>query len=89
MKDIERKDLVNAVLASRDEIDPHLATELLKAIVDAEIDFALNGDAAIYAIDAALTAAVHHGVHDVQEADATDAIRGKVNRVREDEENGA
>ena len=36
MTTIERKDLVNAVLASRDELDPDLETELLEAIVDAE-----------------------------------------------------
>ena len=62
MKNIERKDLIDAVLVSRDEIDPELETELLVAIVDAETDFAGDGDAAMRAIDAALTAAIDRSV---------------------------
>ena len=74
MKNIERKDLVNAVLASRDEIDPELETKLLEAIVNAEADSAGDGDVAMRAIDAALTAAIDRGVGSVQvvETAATD-----------------
>ena len=88
MKDIERKDLVDAVLASRDEIDPELETELLKAIMDAEIDSALDGDAAMDIIAAALTAATNRGVGDVQEADAAEATEDDVNSDRENGETG-
>ena len=89
MKDIEHNDLVNAVLASRDEIDPELETELLKAIVDAEIDSALDGDVAIDAIAAVLTAATDRGAGDVQEVDAAEATEDAVNGDHENEENGA
>ena len=89
MKNIERKHLVNAVLASRDEIDPELETELLEAIVDAETDCTGDGDVAMHAIDAALTAAIARGVGYVQEADAVDAAKDDVNGDGEDEEDGA
>ena len=89
MKDVERKCLLNAALASRDDIDPELETELLEAIVDAEIDSAPNGDAAMDAIDAALTAAINRGVGDIQEVDAAQATEDDVNGGRENEENGA
>ena len=86
MKNIERKDLVNAVLASRDEIDPEFETELLEAIVDAETDSAGDGDTAMRAINAALTAAIDRGVGYVQEADAADATEDDVNSDGEDQE---
>ena len=89
MKNIERKDLVNALLASRDEIDPELETELLEAIVDAEMVSAGDGDMAIHAIDVALNAAIDRGVGYVQEADAAEAPEDDVNGDGEDEENGA
>ena len=89
MKNIERKDLVNALLASRDEIDPDLETELLEAIVDAEMVSAGDGDMAIHAIDVALNAAIDRGVGYVQEADATEPTEDDVNGDGEDEENGA
>ena len=66
MKTIERTDLVAAVLASRDEIDPDLETELLEAIVDAEWGSGGDSDAAMAVIDAALTAAIDRGVGNVQ-----------------------
>ena len=73
MKTIERTDLVVAVLASRDEIDPDLETELLEAIVDAEWGSGGDGDAATAAIDAALTAAIDRGVGNGQEENASAA----------------
>ena len=73
MKNIERRDLVRAVLASRDEIDPGLETELLEAIVDAETDSAGDSDVAMRAIDAALTAAIARGVGNVQGENAAAA----------------
>ncbi len=89
MKNIEGKDLVNAVLASRDEIDPGLETELLEAVLDAETASAGDGDAAMRAIDAALTAATNRGVGYVQEVDAAEATENDVNGDGEDEEDGA
>ena len=89
MKNIERKDLVNAVLASRDEIDPELETQLLEAIVDAETDSEGDGDVAMRAIDAALTVAASRGVGYVQEVDAVEATEDNVNGDGEDEEDGA
>lgn len=63
MTTIERKHLMNAVLASRDEVDPDLETELLEAIVRAEADAAGDGDAAMRAIDAAVTVAIARRGH--------------------------
>lgn len=63
----ERTDLVNAVLASRDETDPNLETELLEAIVDAEVRLPGDSEGAMRAIDAAVTAAIERGVGNVQE----------------------
>ena len=71
MKSNEHKDLVDAVLASRDEIDPALETALLEAIVDAEINSAGDGDAAMHTINAALTAAIDRGVGYVQGASSS------------------
>ena len=88
MKKIERRDLVKAVLASRDEVDPGLETELLEAIVDAETASAGDSDAAMRAIDSAVTAAISRGVGYVQEADAGEAIEDVVNGDGEDEEDG-
>ena len=79
MKSSEHKDLVSAVLASRDEIDPELETELLEAIVDAEFRSAGDGDAAMGAIGTALTAAIERGVGFVQGADSSEAIEDTVN----------
>lgn len=58
----ERTDLVDAVLASREELDPGFDAELLVAMMDAEASAAGDGDAAIRAIDAAVTAALGRGV---------------------------
>lgn len=80
---------MNALLASRDEIDPELETELLEAIVDAEMVSAGDGDMAIHAIDVALNAAIDRGVGYVQEAGAAEATEDDVNGDGEDEENGA
>lgn len=62
MTTIERRDLVNAVLQSRDDLDPGLDTAFLEAVVNAEADAAGDGDAAIRAIDAAVMAAIARGV---------------------------
>lgn len=62
METNERTDLVAAVLASRNEIDPELETELLEAIVDAECSSGGDSDEAMRAIDAALSAAIDRGV---------------------------
>ena len=64
---------MSAVLASRDEIDPDLETELLEAIVDAETDSTGDSDEAMRAIDAALTAAIDRGVGNAQGEDASTA----------------
>ncbi len=86
MTTIERKDPVDAVMASRDEIDADLETELLAAIVDAEATAAGDGDAATRAIDAAVTAAIERGVghHEETEAPAAD-----IDAYNEDEEDEA
>lgn len=75
-KTIERKDLVAAVLASRDKIDPDLETELLEAIVDAEWGSGGDSDAATAAINAALSAAIGRGVGNVQARNASAATDG-------------
>ena len=62
MTTIERKDLVDAVLRTRDAIDPSLESELLEAIVNAEASAGGDGDAAIRTIDAAVNAAIERGV---------------------------
>ena len=89
MKNIERKDLVSAVLESRDTIDPELDTELLEDVVDAESDSAGGGDAAIRAIDAAVTAAIVRGVGYVQETSTAAASDDNVNGEGEDQEDEA
>ena len=89
MKNSEHQDLVGAVLASRDEIDPELETELLEAIVDAETNSAGDGDVAMRAIDAALTAAIDRGVGYVQGADSSEATKDNVNGGGADFEDGA
>ena len=80
---------MNAVLASRDEIDPELETELLVAIVDAETNFAGDGDAAMRAIDAALTAALGRGVGSVQGAGSSEATEDTMTRAGKDLEDEA
>lgn len=62
MTTTERSDLINAVLASRDELEPYLETELLEAIVDAETGHLGDGEAAMRAIDMAVSAAIERGV---------------------------
>ena len=89
MKNIERKDLIDAVLASRDVADPELETELLEAIVDAETSSAGDGDAAMRAIDAAITAAIGRGVGHVQAADVAGWTEYDVNDNGGVEESGA
>lgn len=66
----ERTDLVNAVLTSRDDVDPDLETELLEAIVDAEARLPGDSEGAMRAIDAAVTAAIERGVGNVQERES-------------------
>ena len=78
MKTIERTDLVAAVLASRDQMDPDLETELLEAIVDAEWGSGGDSDAAMAAIDAALTAAIDRGVGNAQEENASAETDGTI-----------
>lgn len=73
MTTIERKDLVDAVLASRDEVDPDFESDLLEAIVDAEADAAGDGDAAMRAIDAAVTSGIERGVGYLEEMEPADA----------------
>jgi hypothetical protein len=64
---IDRKDLVDAVLESRDSLDPDLETALLEAIVDAEAGATGNAEAAIRAVDEAISAAVERGVGSTEE----------------------
>ncbi len=59
---IERRDLLKAVLATRDELDPGLDTGLLEAILDAESGAGDDGDAAMRAIKVVVDAAVRAGV---------------------------
>ena len=80
---------MNAVLASRDEIDPELETELLEAIVDAETNSAGDGDAAVRAIDAALIAAIDRGVGNVQGAGSSEATEDTMTRAGRDLEDEA
>lgn len=86
MKSNEHKDLVNAVLASRDAIDPGLETAVLEAIVSAEINSAGDGDAAMRAINAALTAAIDRGVGYVQGASSSEVPDENVGGDGEDME---
>lgn len=86
MKNIDRGDLLNAVLASRDKIDPELETELLEAIVDAETTFSGDGDAAMRAIDTAVTATIDSGVCFPEEADTVESFGADVSRDCKDEE---
>lgn len=62
MSTIERKDLVRAVLVSRDELDPGLETDLLIAIVTAEAEAAGDAEVALRAIEAAVGDALKRGV---------------------------
>lgn len=50
------------MLASRDELDPDLDTELLIAVIDAEADAAGDGDKALRDVEAAISAALERGV---------------------------
>ena len=88
MKSSEHKDLVNAVLASRDDIDPELESGLLEAIVDAETISGGDGDAAMRAIDAAVTAAIERDVGAVQGASPSEAAEDKANGASEYLEDG-
>ncbi len=65
MSTIERKDLVRAVLASRDELDPKLETDVLVAVVQAEVDAAGDAEAALRAIDVAVSSAMRRGAGSV------------------------
>jgi hypothetical protein len=67
---IERKELIDAVLASRSEVFPGFDTELLEAIVDAEAAAAGDADIAMRAVRAAVTAAMARGVGRVEAAEA-------------------
>ena len=89
MKTIERTDLVAAVLASRDEIDPDLETELLEEIVDAEWGSSGDSDAAMAAIDAALTAAIERGVGIVPRGTAPAATHDTIDGNELNQEDGA
>ena len=86
MNTIERADLVAAVLASRDAIDRDLETELLEAIVDAEWDSGGDSDAAMAAIDAALTAAIDRGVGNAQQENASASSDGTIERKDKNQE---
>jgi hypothetical protein len=82
---IERKDLVAAVLISRDELDPDLETELLEAVVHSEAGAAGDGEAALRAIDAEVTAAIARGVGYLRAV----ASAAEANDEGENEEEGA
>lgn len=88
MKSSEHKDLVNAVLASRDDIDPELESGLLEAIVGAETISGGDGDAAMRAIDAAVTAAIERDVGAVQGASPSETAEDKANGASEYLEDG-
>lgn len=68
MTTTERKELLDAVLTTRDSMDPDLESELLIAIVDAERAAGGDVDVAKRAIDAAVTAAIGRGVGSAQDA---------------------
>ena len=89
MKTIERTDLVAAVLASRDELDPDLETDLLEAIVDAEWGSSGDSDAAMAAIDAALTAAIERGVGIVRRGTAPTATHDTIDGNEQNKDGGA
>jgi hypothetical protein len=71
MTKIELKDLMVAVLASRQEVDPDLEIELLEAIVKVEAQAAGDVNAAMVAIDTAITAAIARGVGYLPEVEAS------------------
>lgn len=83
MATIERTDLINAVLRSRDELDADLDSDFLTAVVDAEADAGGDGDAAIRSIDTVVVAAIARGVGHVQPA--AEAVGGQVARDQENE----
>lgn len=68
MTTIELSELLEVVLATRDEIEPDLDGELLEAIVNAEAVAEGDGDAAMQKIDAAVTAAMDRGAGQPNEA---------------------
>jgi hypothetical protein len=74
---IERKDLLDAVLASRNDVAPGFDMELLEAIVDAEAEAAGDADFAMRAISGAVTTAMARGVGRMQtdEGDARTRAR--------------
>ena len=88
MKSNDHKDLVNAVLASRDEIDPDLETKLLVSIVDAEIDSAGDGEVAMRAIEDALTVAIDRGVGYIQGSTSSEAAEDSIHGADKDLEDG-
>jgi hypothetical protein len=66
-----RKDMVDAVLRARDQLDPEFDTELLEAIVDAEADAPGDAEAALRQIDAGVTGAIDRGFGHIELAPAT------------------
>lgn len=80
---------MNAVLASRDDIDPELESGLLEAIVDAATNSGGDGDAAMRAIDAAVTAAIERDVGAAQGASPSETAEDKANRTSENLKDGA
>lgn len=85
MTTIEPKDLIEAVLATRDEVDPDLESELLEAIVDAEAVAAGDGEAARRAIDVAVTAAIERGVGHTKEVETSVTDAAVADQDEEDE----
>lgn len=84
MTTIEHTDLVTAVLASRDAIEPDLETELLEAIVNAEVD-AADADSAMHGIDVAVSAAIDRGVGYLDDAEAASDDTGANDGGSDDE----
>ena len=77
------------MLASRDEVDPDLETKFLEAIVDAEINSAGDGDAAMRSIDEALTSAIRRGAGQARESDVAGRLKDDINVDAGVEEGGA
>lgn len=80
---------MNAVLASRDDIDPELESGLLEAIVDAATNSGGDGNAAMRAIDAAVTAAIERDVGAAQGASPPEQAEDKANGTSENLKDGA
>lgn len=76
MATIDERDLVEAVMASRDEVAPDIDAELLTGILEAEVAAAGDAEQALRAIDVAVSAAMERGAGRHPELAAGDGAEG-------------